>query len=213
MKKIGYKNLYLIITEEFCCGRSAFEIARAAIKGRVDIIQMREKNRSKDELLSLGKKLSRHCRDKDVKFIVNDDPMLAKEVDADGVHLGQEDMANHSINEAREMIGKTRIIGVSTHSLEQFKKANGSDVDYIAYGPVFPTRTKDYSVGIKDVPEILDMAAKPVFFIGGIDMSNIDEIVRLGVENIAVMRGILQAYDIAKAAEKFKKKITQRRKG
>ena len=100
MQKIKEYSLYLIITEEYGRGRSALEIARAAIAGGVDIIQMREKNKPRPELIELGKKLSDLCRDNGVIFIVNDDPEIAKETGADGVHLGQEDIKKHSVEAA-----------------------------------------------------------------------------------------------------------------
>ena len=142
-KKIKDYSLYLIITEEYGRGRRAYEIAEAAIKGGIDIIQMREKKKTAAQLVELGKKLSNLCKQNRVTFIVNDDHMLAKEVDADGVHLGQEDIKKHSIEAARSTLGRGKVIGISTHSIETFKKACAEDADYIAYGPVFPTEIKD----------------------------------------------------------------------
>ena len=154
MSKIKGRNLYLVLSEECGKGRPAAEIARLAIAGGIDMLQMREKDKSSDELLSLGGELCRICRGASVKFIVNDDPLLAKEVNADGVHLGQEDLKKHSLEETRKLLGAKKIIGISTHSFEQFKKANEEDFDYIAFGPVFPTKTKDYFIGTKDIGKV-----------------------------------------------------------
>ena len=209
MPGIGNYNLYLVISEDVCLGKSAFEAAAAAIPGGVDIIQMREKNKSREELLYLGKKLAGLCRENNVKFIVNDDPLLAAECGADGVHLGQDDLRNFSISAAREIIGRHKIIGISTHSCVQVQEANEMDLDYIAYGPVFFTKTKDYFVGIEEIPELLRIAQKPVVFIGGIGVNNLPELLRLGAKNIAVMRAILQAKDSAEAGRRLKEMLKE----
>lgn len=207
MRKIEDYSLYLVITEQYGQGRSAVEIAEAAIKGGVDLIQMREKNKSRPELVELGKRLSKLCRDNDVIFIVNDDPALAKAVEADGVHLGQEDVKKYSIPAARKILGRDKIIGISTHSLEQFKEAHEKDFDYIAYGPIFKTKTKDYSLGTDDIEHILKIAKKPVVFIGGIDLSNIEQVLDKGAGNIALIRGVIESDDIESKAKEFKNKI------
>ncbi len=207
MRKIKDYSLYLVISEEYGLGRGAIEIAKRAIKGGVDIIQMREKNKSRPELIELGKKLSNLCRDSGVMFIADDDPEIAKETGADGVHLGQEDIKLFSPEVSRRILGRKKIIGVSTHSVEQFKEANEKDFDYAAFGPIFETKTKDYSIGTDGIERVLDMAKKPVFFIGGIDLSNIDDCLNRGAKNIALIRGITGAGDIAKRTKEFKEAI------
>ena len=207
MRKIKERSLYLVITEEYCKDRGALEIAAAAIDGGVDIIQMREKNRPREELIDLGKKLSRLCRDNGILFIVNDDPLIAKESCADGVHLGQEDAIKYSLNETRKMLPGDKIIGISTHSLAQFTAANDKEFDYIAFGPVFKTKTKDYFLGDEDVKEVVRIAKKPVFFIGGINLANIGSILKKGAKNIALIRGITDAGDIALRTMQFKEAL------
>ena len=205
MRKIKDYSLYLVITEKYGKGRSAYEIAQAAIKGGVDIIQMREKDKPRQELIDTGKKLSRLCNDNNVVFIVNDDPVIAKETGADGVHLGQEDIKKHSVLAARKVLGRDKIIGISTHSLEFFRKVCGEDVDYVAYGPVFPTAIKDNCVGTGDVGRIMEMAKKPVVFIGGIMLSNVGELLSKDARNISSIRAITEADDVTSAARSFKK--------
>jgi len=207
MRKIKDHSLYLVISEEYGKGRDALAIARLAIAGGVDMIQLREKHKPENELARLGMKLCKLCKEVGVIFIVNDDPVLAKDLDADGVHLGQEDLKMYSVKSARRIIGKGRIIGISTHLLEQFKKANSEDVDYIAFGPIFATKTKDYHVGTGDVDQVLKIARKPVFFIGGINLSNIDEILSKGAKNTALIRGILEADDITARTKEFKNRL------
>jgi len=213
MRKINDHSLYLVISEEYGQGRSAMEIASLAIAGGVDIIQMREKRKEKDGLVKLGSELAELCGNRGVIFIVNDDPALAREVGADGVHLGQEDIKRWPVDEARRSVGNDKLIGVSTHSLGQFKKANKEDVDYIAFGPIFPTKTKDYFLGTGDAPKVMKIARKPVFLIGGINLSNIDELLVLGASNIALIRGIAEAGDIVSKTRQFKNRITGFEKG
>ncbi|MBU4134084.1 thiamine phosphate synthase, partial [bacterium] len=144
-------NFYFVTGGEYSNGRTVAEVAAQAIDGGIDILQMREKNMSCRELAEVGKKLSLICRKKKVTFIVNDDPYLAKDVSSDGVHLGQEDVGKYPIEKTRDILGEGKIIGLSTHSLEQVEKANCLDVDYIGFGPIFPTMTKDYAIGTKDI--------------------------------------------------------------
>ncbi len=201
------KSLYLVISEEYGKSRSAVEIAQGAIKGGVDMIQMREKSRPRSELLELGKKLSRLCKENGVKFIVNDDPDIARQTDASGVHLGQDDILKHPVEGVRELLGRDKLIGVSTHSPEEFRRANGLDVDYIAFGPIFKTKTKDYFIGSNDIGPVVSIARKPVFFIGGIDLSNIGDVLNKGAKNIALIRAITEAEDIASKTREFKERI------
>lgn len=207
MKKIKERSLYLVISEEYGRGRNSIEIAKNAIKGGVDMIQMREKHKPTAELVQLGKKLSNLCRSNGVIFIVNDDPMLAAEIGADGVHLGQEDTRIFSFDVTRRIMGEDKIIGISTHSVEQFSEANEKGFDYIAFGPVFETKTKDYFLGAADIDKVINIARKPVFFIGGINFSNIYEILSKGAKNIALIRGILEAEDILRETAKYKNKL------
>ena len=212
MNRFKDNSLYLVTGEEYSNGRSTLEVVKAAIEGGVDVVQMREKGKSREELISLGKDLAGMCRNAGVLFIVNDDPYLAKEVGADGVHLGQEDVIKYPIEKTRSIMGTGAVIGVSTHSVEQFVEANGKDVDYIAFGPIFPTKTKDYSIGKSLIPAILKAAVKPVVFIGGIDGSNIDEVIALGGRNIAMIRAITLADEVKLAVLEMKERLKRKEK-
>ncbi len=209
MGKMKDRNLYLVLSEDCCKGRLAIEVAKLAISGGVTMLQMREKAMPRAELVKLGCELRRMC--KDVIFIVNDDPALAKEVGADGVHLGQEDLKKHNLKNTRNLLGPGGIIGVSTHSLEQFKKANTENFDYIAFGPIFPTKTKDYFIGTGSVEEVLKIAKKPVVFIGGINLDNVGGLLEKGAKNIALIRGIAEAEDVEAAAMDFKTRVNRGR--
>jgi len=212
MARIKDYSLYLVITEDYAPGKNILSIAKAAVIGGIDILQMREKDKSPEELHRIGCELSRLCRKNGVLFIINDDPELTREIDADGVHIGQSDLTRHPIEKIRGVIGKNRLIGLSTHSLEQFKEANESELDYISFGPIFPTRTKDYFIGTGEIESVLRIALKPVIFIGGINTSNVDSLLDLGVRNIALIRDIIQADDITLKTKEFKNKLKGREK-
>jgi thiamine-phosphate pyrophosphorylase len=211
MRRINDDSLYLVISEEFCGGKDPLTIAEQAIAGGVDIIQMREKHKSRNDLVDMGHKLAKLCKDEDVLFIVNDDPLLAKIVGADGVHLGQDDLSTFSIEMARDAIGPDRIIGVSTHSVDEFKKASASGFDYLAYGPLFKTKTKPYCIGTLDIGTVMACATKPVFFIGGITMNNIDQVLDSGGRNVGLIRAITESKDITKSARELKEKLIRKR--
>jgi thiamine-phosphate pyrophosphorylase len=213
MPKINDYSLYLVISEEYAGGRNIFELTQLALGAGVDIVQMREKRKTKEELLKFGRKLLSLCRKYAKTFMVNDDPYLTKEVGADGVHVGQEDLEKLPLAQIRKIIGRQKLIGISTHSFTQFKTANSSDVDYISFGPIFCTPTKDYCVGTNDIERVLSIAHKPVFFIGGINLSNLDELLSKGTKNIALIRAILEAEDVGKASAALKEKLKARKGG
>lgn len=200
-------SLYLVSSEEYYFPKTTWGIAQEAVYGGIDVLQMREKNKTYTDLLALGKKLADLCKKNGVLFIVNDNPQLAFDVGADGVHLGQEDLRKFSLLETREILGKNKIIGVSTHSVEEFELANQSDSDYIAFGPIFSTKAKDYAIGLKNVENVLQIAKKPVFFIGGIDLQNVDLLLQKGAKNFAVIRSIACAVDISGEIKAFYKKM------
>ena len=206
-RKMKEKNLYLVTGEECSLGRTTIEVVEAAINGEVDIVQMREKSASLVRLKELGERLSDMCSKSGVIFIVNDDPMLAKEVGAHGVHLGQEDVKTCPVDFARDILGQDGIIGLSTHSVDEAKEGMRSGADYIAFGPVFPTKTKDYFIGKDDIPEVLGFSNKPVVLIGGINGGNISEVLSLGAQNIAMIRQITEAEDIEREVRSLKGKI------
>jgi len=213
MRKINKRSLYLVITEEYGKDRSALEIARRAIAGGVDMIQMREKNRPRREIIELGKELSNLCIENNVIFIVNDDPEIAREVSAGGVHLGQEDIKKYTVEAARKILGRDKIIGLSTHSIETFRKACLEDVEYIAYGPVFQTKIKDDCVGTDNVGKIAAMTKKPVFFIGGINLENVGSLLEKGARRISLIRAITEADDITAAARNFRQRLDDIKEG
>jgi thiamine-phosphate pyrophosphorylase len=127
-------------------------------------------------------------------FIVNDHPDIAMAVEADGVHLGQDDLP---VEVARKLMGGSRIIGVSTHSVEQARAAQSAGADYIGFGPIFTTRTKDAGPrqGIEGLRQVRKAVTLPVIAIGGINSGNLDEVLKAGADGVAVISAILSAPD------------------
>ncbi len=162
--------------------------------GGVDIIQFRAKRASFEEAVDIGRKIKDLLKEKDVLFIVNDNIKLALELDADGIHLGQDDLP---IETARTLLGRKKIIGLSTHSVTQMREAVKKDIDYISIGPVFSTPTKsDYkAVGLDIIKTAKKELKLPFVAIGGIDESNIKDVLLAGAKRIAVARAVLSSKD------------------
>lgn len=166
-----------------------------ALQGGVDIVQLRAKTLSARSLLEIGKKMRQLTRKLGKLLIVNDRVDLMLALEADGVHLGQEDIP---IEAARKMIGTSGpIIGCSTHNLEQAVSAESKGADYIGFGPIFETPTKPTyrAVGLEAIPEVVKKIKIPIVFIGGIDRSNITQVVERGAKCVAVVRAVFSAPD------------------
>jgi thiamine-phosphate pyrophosphorylase len=174
-------------------------LLHAALTGGVDIVQLREKELGRDEIERSARTFRRLCNSHSALFIVNDDPFLAQSCDADGVHLGQDDMA---VEEAREILGPEMIIGLSTHSKEQLAASAGRGVDYVSVGPIWETPTKEGrpGVGLGLVEHAADAAPHPFFAIGGVEPSNAAEVVDAGARRLGVVRAIRDADDPAAVA-------------
>jgi thiamine-phosphate pyrophosphorylase len=169
----------------------------AVLENGVDLVQLRDHKASDSELLAAGRKLAGLCHEHGGLFLVNDRPDIAVGCDADGVHLGQEDMP---VDEAREIVGPKRLIGHSTHSVAQIEAAKG--VDYISVGPVWETPTKEGrpAVGLEILTYAAENAAFPFFAIGGIDVVRAPQVVEAGATRIAVVRALRDASDPGEAA-------------
>ena len=200
-------GLYGITAENFSMGRSNYEVVIEMIKSGIKIIQYREKYKSLREKLEEAKILCELCKKNNVLFIVNDHVDIALMVDADGVHVGQEDMP---VNEIRKIIGENKIIGLSTHSVEDVHKAVLQDVDYIGVGPIFPTTTKDRAaVGIEYMEYVERNIDLPYIAIGGIKESNLSQIVEKGAKRIALVSEIVGADDIIEKVNSLNKIIQE----
>jgi thiamine-phosphate pyrophosphorylase len=199
-------KLYVIIDSKAAKGHDLVYIAAEAVKGGANIIQLREKDMAAREIVDLGRAIRKAIAGKDALFIVNDRPDIALAAGADGVHIGQDDIPPDA---ARAVIGKDKILGISTHSLGQALSAQKSGADYIGVGPVFSTPTKpDYeAVGLDLIREVQRAVSIPFVAIGGINGDNIAQVIGAGARRIAVVRAVCGAQDIRNAARILKERL------
>ncbi|GJQ59978.1 MAG: thiamine-phosphate synthase [Candidatus Scalindua sp.] len=182
------------------------ETVELTILGGADAIQLREKTMSDCEFISLAGDIRELTDKSDTLLIINDRINVAKEVNADGVHLGQLD---RSIAEAKKSLGSEKIVGVSTHNISQAILAQEHGADYIAVGPIYPTKTKSMEppVGLGLVQEVIKEIHIPFIAIGAINLSNIDQVCRAGVSRVAVCSAIISTNDILSSTREFKQKL------
>jgi len=195
LKSLKDVRLYCYSPWDFLMGRDPFEMIAAQIRGGADVIQLREKNMPKRQAIALGLAIRKLTTQEGVPFIVNDDLDLALILEADGVHLGQDDIP---IQYARPLM-KDKIIGISTHSLDQAREAIESGADYIGIGPAFKTETKikaDPVVEIDLILKIKELSPVPVIAIGGIGGKNIDLLVNKWIRRAAIISDILSSNNI-----------------
>ena len=205
------KNLFIndralfLITDRTVSNLSLAKMTEKAINAGIKTIQLREKNMTKKELYKEALSVRKFTLKHRAAFIINDYVDIALAVNADGVHLGQEDMP---IREARKLLGENKIIGISTHSLKQAVDAQRAGADYIGFGPIFKTTTKDAGSpkGIESLIEIKKHIKIPVVAIGGITIDNVSEVFKSGADAVAVASGILKG-DIKGNTERFYQQI------
>lgn len=180
---------------------------RAALEGGMTYVQMREKGdpMTEDELLTEALALKALCEEYGVPFVIDDDVELAKKCGADGVHVGQSDMA---CVEARKALGERKVVGVSAQTVEQAVQAEKDGADYLGVGAVFPTGSKDDAddVSHDTVKAICEAVSIPVIAIGGISKDNVGQLAGLGLDGIAVISAIYAADDLKAATEDLKAK-------
>lgn len=199
-------RLYAITGEQFHPGRALIEVMEEAIKGGVDIIQLRDKTSDKAEVLAKAKALRELTRKYGVTFIVNDYIDIAMEADADGIHLGQGDVP---LQEARKIVG-SKIIGISTHAIGEALLAEQQGADYIGVGPIFPTATKVDVVDpvtIAYVREVVQAVKIPFVAIGGIKLHNVDEVIEAGATRICAVSEIVGSADVKGTCKAFIRKL------
>ena len=181
------------------------EMVSRVLKAGVRWIQFREKTKPRRRIYEQSAEIRKLTKDANAILIINDHTDIAQAVDADGVHLGQEDLP---IEEARKIVGKDRIIGISTHNLEQAVNAEEAGADYIGFGPVFHTTTKAAGTprGISELRTITEKIHIPVVAIGGINLDNVESVFMNGADAVAVASAILTG-DIEKNTAGFLKII------
>ena len=186
-------RLYLLVTDRIC-PRGAGPLIREALQGGVDVVQLREKQMPDGRLLDLAKSVREWTAAADALFIVNDRPDVAALCDADGVHLGQDDMP---VRDARQIVGGDKLIGVSTHTIEQARQAVLDGADYLGVGPVFPSKTKAFKdfPGLAFVRQVAAEITRPWYPLGGIDEENVGDVIAAGASRVAVSAAITSAAD------------------
>lgn len=205
MKRIG--KLCVITDTAIQSRYSHVDIAEMAIKGGADMIQLRDKEIPSGELVEIAKLVSRMCRRNNVMFIVNDRVDVAMFSDADGVHLGIDDIP---IPEARKLLGKGKIIGGTAHSQNEALRAEKFGADYIGYGHIYKTYSKDKPEkpkGISELRNILQVIKTPVLAIGGINPENSRDVVSTGCHGIAVIGSVVRSGNPEKVVKLFRKII------
>ena len=179
------------------------ECARQLVDAGVRLLQYRNKRASSRDLLESAKRLSAELIPRSVTFLVNDRADVAALGGVSGVHVGQEDL---SVEEARAVVGRSKLVGISTHNRAQFEQAATTSADYIAVGPIFSTSSKanpDPVIGTEFIREVRPLTKKPIVAIGGITLERAAEVVRAGADAVAVISDILRAPDPGERARQF----------
>jgi thiamine-phosphate pyrophosphorylase len=191
-------DVYLVTQASLSEGRTTPEVVAAAIEGGVGVVQLREKDRSARERYEVGRELRELTREAGVTFVVNDRVDLAQALDADGVHLGDDDLP---VGVARDILGEDAIIGRSVSFVDDAREAERAGADYLGVGTVYRTSSKDdipeetHGVGpgrVRDVAAAVDI---PIVGIGGVTAENADEVVEAGADGVAVITAITRADD------------------
>lgn len=194
-------RLYLVCTSTG--ERDLAELLRAAVAGGVDIVQLRDKHLPDEQLLAAAQRARALCEELGALLIINDRPLLAREVRADGLHVGQDDMP---VAQARELLGPHVLIGLSTHTPEQIDAEAATSADYIGVGPVHETPTKPgrAAVGLELVRYAAAHARRPFFAIGGLHVGNLGAVIDAGATRVCVLRAISAAADPERAARRLR---------
>ena len=195
--------LYAVTDRRLLNGRTLREAVKQSLDGGVTFVQLREKDLDYQSFLSEAKDIKELCRDYNVPFVINDNVDIAAEVDADGVHVGQSDMAAGKV---RERLGPDKIIGVSAQTVEQAVTAEKHGADYLGVGAVFPTGSKDDAedVSYETLKAICEAVSIPVIAIGGITADNVHKLKGSGICGVAVISAIYAQEDIKEAASLLK---------
>jgi thiamine-phosphate pyrophosphorylase len=205
--KRSLSGLYVILDPSVSLARPLVEVMRTAAEAGAVLFQYRNKTASMKDAYMEALTLRDAAAKAGVLFIVNDRCDLAMAVDADGVHLGQQDLP---LDLARKLMGPKKLIGISTHNADQVREATAGKPDYLGFGPIFtPGSKQDHApvVGLEGLRMIRSLTALPVFAIGGIHIDQVDEVMRAGADGVAVISAILQAPDVGHAVSSFLAKM------
>lgn len=197
-----YMQLYAVTDRAWTGNKTLYEQIKEALENGVTCVQLREKNLDEASFIEEAKKISVLCRQYNTPFIVNDNVNVAIASNADGIHIGQEDMG---LKDVREIVGENMIIGISAHTVEEAKFAQENGADYIGIGAVFETSTKNDVdvIPYEKVKSICDAVDIPKVAIGGINAENILKLKGSGIDGVAVVSAIFGAKDIGKATKEL----------
>lgn len=197
-----YMQLYAVTDRAWTGNKTLYEQIKEALENGVTCVQLREKNLDEASFIEEAKKISVLCRQYNTPFIVNDNVNVAIASNADGIHIGQEDMG---LKDVREIVGESMIIGISAHTVEEAKFAQENGADYIGIGAVFETSTKNDVdvIPYEKVKSICDAVDIPKVAIGGINAENILKLKGSGIDGVAVVSAIFGAKDIGKATKEL----------
>lgn len=191
--------LYAVTDAAWTGKKTLTEQVEEAMKGGITFLQLREKHLSKEEFLKEAIEIKDLAQKYQIPFVINDNIEIAQKAEADGVHVGQDDMP---VEEVRQILGPDKIIGVSAHNVEEAVRAEQGGADYLGVGAVYPTSTKENTsaVSMEEMKKICQTVSIPVVAIGGIKKNNMKVLTGTGVDGIAVVSAIFAAKDIRKAA-------------
>ncbi len=205
---MSIRGLYVIIDPDACGGRDPLEVARQALLGGAKMIQWRDKRREKGVQLAEARALAELCKEHGALYIVNDHVDLALGVAADGVHVGQGDLP---VKVVRGLVPASFVVGASTNNVDEARAAEAAGASYVAVGSMFPTGSKEPERTRAATPELLRevkaVVDVPVVGIGGIDASNIGEVVAAGADAVAVISAVCGAEDVKGAARLLAERI------
>ncbi len=206
-------SLYVLTDAGLSRGRSHLEVVRAAIEGGASVIQWRDKMANTRQLVEVGRQLWELTREMGICFIVNDRIDVALALEADGVHVGQDDMPARL---ARKLMGPDKIVGVSASTVAEAVQAEADGADYVAASPVFSTPTKTDApppTELEGLRAIVEAVHVPVIAIGGINTANAGAVITAGAAGVAVISAVVAADDIAAAARQLRDAVERARKG
>ncbi|WP_279160839.1 thiamine phosphate synthase [Thomasclavelia cocleata] len=192
-------KLYLVTDRKWLNGHKLTDDLEKAILGGVTIIQLREKNLSNEEFISIAKDVKKVCQKYHIPLIINDNLEVALAINSDGIHIGQNDIPASIV---RKQIGPDKILGVSVHNLKEAFQAKIDGADYVGVGAIFSTETKNdaTNVTLDSLKKICDNIDLPVVAIGGINLDNISKLKDINIAGIAVVSAIMKANDITAAS-------------
>ncbi len=208
MATLAQARLYGILDLGYVEPKNALRLAEQMLDGGVDVLQLRGKRETPGQLEHLARSLHELSSVRGVPLIINDYPQVARNAGAEGVHVGQDDMA---VAEARETAGAGVIVGKSTHGVDQATATVAEHPDYIGFGPLFATPTKpDYSpIGIEQIAEVHRRVHLPIFCIGGIKLENLPQVIAAGARRVVIVSGILLAKDVKEYARACKDLLSE----